>query len=210
MSEVFKKALNYVEEQKRKGVPDSVIQERLPQFKEGGFTVNKYLPSNPVLLGMEAPTIKFEINRENIRLVEKFAKRRGLTTKTVEEGVQLINDNGEVVGLVKHNMFLASSPRLFEEIGKVLYRISPDLKSELELMEGWEAAIARLLADKRLLDRLFVALFFILSPVLWAAIALFITPSLVFPREMLIALGVVGLALAVYVLKIYYRENFSE
>ena len=210
MSEVFRKALSFVEEQRKKGVPDVVIQEKLPQFKEGGFTVNRYVPSNPILLGMEAPNIKFEINSDNVKLVEKFAKRRGLTVKTVEEGIQLVNENGEVVGLIKQNMFLASSPRLFEDIGKVLYRISPDLKAELELMDGWEAAVARLLADKRLLDRLFIALFFFFSPVLWAAIALFITPSLFFPREILIAIGVVGAALAVYVLKIYYRENFSE
>lgn len=210
MSEVFSKALNYVEEQKKKGVSDAEIQGKLPQLREGGFTVNKYLPGSPPLLGMEAPTLKFEVNPDNVKLVEKFAKRRGYTVKTASDEVILMDKNGNTVAIVRNGMFAAAFPKLFEDIGKVIYGIARDLKAELELADGWEAAVARLLADRELLDKLLVAVFFLLSPILWIAIALFITPSLVFPREMLIILGVVTLALTAYLVKMYLRENFPK
>ena len=210
MSEVFRKALGYVEEQKKKGVDDAVIQEKLPQLKEGGFTINKYLPGSPPLLGMESPNLKFEITPDNVKLVEKFAKRRGYTVKTASSEVILLDKNGRTVAIVSNGMFAAASPKLFEDIGKVIYGIARDLKAELELADGWEAAIARILADRELLDKLLVAIFFILSPVLWIAIALFITPSLVFPRELLVAFGVVTLAFTAYLVKIYLNENFPK
>ncbi len=210
MSEVFQKALAFVEEQKRKGVADAVIQERLPQLKEAGFTVNKYIPGDPPLLGMEANTLKFENNPDNTRLVEKFAKRRGYTVKTAGSELLIMDKEGKTVGIVANNMFAAANPRLFEDIGKVVYGISRDLKAELELMDGWEAAIARIIADRELIDKILVAIFFLLSPVLWTGIVLFITPSLVFPREILIVIGVVGLALAAYLLKLYLDENFPK
>ncbi len=210
MSEAFRKALNHIQEQKKKGVEDVVIQEKLPEFRDGAFVVNRYIPSNPPMLGMATKDLKLDINKETLRLVEKFAKRRGLTMKVSGDDVFLVNKDGEQVAWIKRDTYAAADPELFQDIGKVLYRISPDLLSELELMDGWQAAVARLLADRRLLDKLFVAIFFLISPFLWVALALFLTPSLAFPREFLIGAGVVGLALTAYLVRLYLRENFPK
>jgi len=208
MSEAFRKALNHVQEQKKKGVADAVIQDKMPEFKDGAFTVNRYIPSNPLLLGMAAKNLQLAISRENLRLIEKFAKRRGLRMKTSGEDVFLINRNNEEVAWLKTDTYAAADPELFQDIGKVLYRVSSDLQSELELADGWQAAVARILADRSLIDKLLVAIFFILSPALWIAISLFLTPSLFFPRETLMAMGVVALLFAAYLLRLYLRENF--
>ncbi|MDJ0270776.1 MAG: hypothetical protein NXY59_09620 [Aigarchaeota archaeon] len=210
MSEAFRKALNHIQEQKKKGVEDVVIQEKLPEFRDGAFVVNRYIPSNPPLLGMAAKDLKLDINRESLRLVEKFAKRRGLTMKVSGDDIFLVNKEGAQVAWLKRDTYAAADPELFQDIGKVLYRVSPDLLSELELMDGWQAAVARLLADRRLLDKLFVAIFFLISPFLWTTLALFLTPSLAFPREFLIGAGVVGLALTAYLVRLYLRENFPK
>jgi hypothetical protein len=210
MSEAFIKALNHILDQRRKGVSDAVIQDKMPEFRDGAFTVNRYLPGNPALLGMTGKNVQLALSRETLRLVEKFAKRRGLTMEVSGEDIFLLNRNGERVAWLKTTFYAASSARLFEDIGRVLYNISPNLQSQLELADGWNAAIARLLADTGLVVRLIVALFFIFSPALWVAISLFLTESIFFPRWALIASGVVALAAAFYLIRLYLRENFPE
>ncbi|MEM1945228.1 MAG: hypothetical protein QXX57_05775, partial [Nitrososphaerota archaeon] len=210
MSEAFIKALNHIADQRRKGVLDAVIQDKMPEFRDGAFTVNRYIPANPPLLGMTGKNVQLNISRDTLMLVEKFGKRRGLTMEVSGEDIFLLNKNGERVAWLKTTSFAAASAKLFEEIGRALYNISPNLQSQLELMDGWQAAIARLLADTGLLVRLIVALFFIFSPALWVAISLFLTESIFFPRWPLILAGVVSLAAAFYLIRIYLRENFPE
>jgi len=210
MSEAFVKALNHILDQRRKGVSDVVIQDKMPEFRDGSFTVNRYLPGDPALLGMAGKNVQLALSRETLRLVEKFAKRRGLTMEVSGEDIFLLNKDGKRVAWLKTTFYAASSARLFEDIGRVLYNISPNLQSQLELADGWNAAIARILADTGLIVRLIVALFFIFSPALWVGISLFLTESLFFPRWAMIASGIVALAAAFYLVRLYLRENFPE
>jgi len=210
MSEGFLRARNYTEEQRRKGSADALIQDRMPEFKDGAFNVNRFVPSNPPLYGMQTKDLKLNLDQQTLTLIEKFAKRRGLVTKTSGDNVYLINRREENVALLKPGMFAAAEPELFEDIGKVLYKVSPDLQSELELAEGWQGALARLLADRSLWDKIILLLFIVFSPIFLAAVSLFASPSIFFPREILIVLGIIGIVFLLWWVRLYFRENYPK
>ena len=210
MSEAFIKALNHVRDQKSKGVADAVIQSKMPEFRDGAFTVNLYIPGHPALLGMSGKNVQLSVNRDTLRLIEKFGKRRGLTMEVVGDDVFLLDKEGMRVAWLRANSFATASARLFEEVGRTLYNISPTLQSQLELADGWQASIARILADTELLVKIIVAIFFILSPTLWVGISLFLTESIFFPRWALVIPGVLAVLAAIYLIRLYLRENYPE
>ncbi|MEM1966200.1 MAG: hypothetical protein QXH12_08830 [Candidatus Caldarchaeum sp.] len=210
MSEAFVKAYKHVREQLEKNTPETVIQEKMPEFRDGVFVVNRYVPSDPPMLGMALKNPGVQITRETIVRVERFAKRRGLLMQTEGENIYLVSKDGVKRAWLRPDFFAATTPPLFEAIGKVFYNLSPDLVSQLELSDGWASSIARLLANKLLLTKAVVALFFLFSPALWVAVSLFLTESLFYPRWVLVASGVVALAAALYLIRLYLRENFPE
>ncbi|GBC68970.1 hypothetical protein HRbin01_00660 [archaeon HR01] len=210
MSEAFIKALNHVRDQKSKGVADAVIQSKMPEFRDGAFTVNLYIPGHQALLGMSGKNVQLSVNRDTLRLIEKFGKRRGLTMEVVGDDVFLLDKEGRRVAWLRANSFATASARLFEEVGRTLYNISPTLQSQLELADGWQASIARILADTELLVKIIVAIFFILSPTLWVGISLFLTESIFFPRWALVIPGVLAVLAAIYLIRLYLRENYPE
>lgn len=210
MSEAFVKAYKHIEEQLNKNLPDAVIQEKMPEFRDGNFSVNRYLPYSPPLLGMSLKNPVFQMTFENLRKVEKFAKRRGLLVKTEGNSVELIAKDGMRRALMRTDFFAASTPQLFESIGKVFYGLGSDTASELEFTEGFTSSVARLLADKMNVTKALVAVFLLFTPVLWLAASLFLTESLAYPRWTMIGAGVVALAVTAYVIRLYFRENFPE
>jgi hypothetical protein len=147
---------------------------------------------------------------DNLSKIERFAKRRGLGVFVEGDSVYLVTRDGVRRALLRPDLFAASTPQLFENIGKTFYNLSPDLVSELETHEGLSAAIARILADKMLVTKAVVALFIILTPALWIAISSFLTESLFYPRWAMILSGLVGLGVTAYVVRLYFRENFPE
>lgn len=210
MSEAFAKAFKYVQEQLSKNVSEAVIQEKMPEFRDGAFVVNRFLPTEPPLLGMALKNPVFQISAESLARVEKFAKRRNLLVKTEGENVSLVSKDGVRRAMLRPDMFAATTPQLFDGIGKAFYGLSPDLATELEFADGFSSAIARLLADKMLVTKAVVGIFLILTPALWLAASLFLTESLVYPRWAMIGAGVLAVALTVYIVRLYFRENFPE
>ncbi|MEM1943815.1 MAG: hypothetical protein QXO30_04210 [Candidatus Caldarchaeum sp.] len=210
MSEAFVKAYKHVEEQLGKNTPEALIQEKMPEFRDGVFVVNKYIPSDPPLLGMAFKNPVLQLNKEVIERVEKFAKRRGLLMMVEGDNVYLSTKEGVRKAWLRPDFFAATNPQLFESVGKVFYNLSPDLVAQLEFSDGLSSSIARLLADKMMITKAVVALFFLLSPALWVAISMFLTESLFYPRWSMLALGVLGLAAALYLVRLYLRENFPE
>ncbi|MEM2043489.1 MAG: hypothetical protein QXN72_01670, partial [Candidatus Caldarchaeum sp.] len=167
MSEAFVKAYKHVEEQLGKNTPEALIQEKMPEFRDGVFVVNKYIPSDPPLLGMAFKNPALQLNKEVIGRVEKFAKRRGLLMMVEGDNVYLSTKEGVRKAWLRPDFFAATNPQLFESVGKVFYNLSPDLVAQLEFSDGLTSSIARLLADKMMITKGVVALFFILSPALW-------------------------------------------
>ncbi|MEM4171474.1 MAG: hypothetical protein QXS57_01620 [Candidatus Caldarchaeum sp.] len=210
MSEAFVKAYKHVEEQLGKNTPEALIQEKMPEFRDGVFVVNKYIPSDPPLLGMGFKNPVLQLNKEVVGRVEKFAKRRGLLIMVEGDNVYLSTKEGVRKAWLRPDFFAATNPQLFESVGKVFYNLSPDLVAQLEFSDGLTSSIARLLADKMMITKGVVALFFILSPALWVAISMFLTESLFYPRWAMLAMGVLGLAAALYLIRLYLRENFPE
>ncbi len=210
MSEAFVKAYKYVEEQLGRSVPEFVIQEKMPEFRDGAFVVNKYIPGDPPMLGMSLKNPGIQISRELIVKVEKFAKRRGFSIQVEGENIYLVSKEGVKSAWIRPDFFAATTPQLFDNIGKVFYNLSPDLLSQLEFSEGLFSSIARLLADKITIIKGIVFLFFLFSPVLWIAVALFLTESLFYPRWALILLGVASLVIFLYLIRLYLRENFPD
>ncbi|MEM0348800.1 MAG: hypothetical protein QXE96_01600 [Candidatus Caldarchaeum sp.] len=211
MSEAFSKAFKHVLEQLGKNVPEAVMMEKMPEFRDGAFVVNRYIPSTPPLLGMALKNPVPNITAsDNLSKIERFAKRRGLGVFVEGDSVYLVTRDGVRRALLRPDLFAASTPQLFENIGKTFYNLSPDLVSELETHEGLSAAIARILADKMLVTKAVVALFIILTPALWIAISSFLTESLFYPRWAMILSGLVGLGVTAYVVRLYFRENFPE
>ncbi|MEM0441225.1 MAG: hypothetical protein QW463_06435 [Candidatus Caldarchaeum sp.] len=210
MSEAFVKAFKHVKEQISKNVPDAVIQEKMPEFRDGSFVVNKYIPYSPPLLGMAFKNPVFQITAENLAKVEKIAKRRGLIIKTEGNTIDLIDKSGTRKAVLRPDLYAASNPELFEVIGKVLYGLGFDTQSQLELEDGFSSALARLLADKMLVTKAIVAIFLLFVPALWIAVSLFLTESLFYPRWILFLAGALAMALTVYIVRLYFRENFPE
>jgi hypothetical protein len=83
---------------------------------------------------------------------------------------------------LKRDFYAATNKDLFDDIGKVVYRLNPDLPAEAELSSGLTASIARLLGDKMLITKAIVAFFFLVSPVLWIGVSMFLTESLFLPE----------------------------
>ncbi|MDJ0271350.1 MAG: hypothetical protein NYU39_02055 [Aigarchaeota archaeon] len=211
MSEAFSKAFKHVSEQLGKGVPEAVIMEKMPEFRDGAFVVNRYIPATPPLLGMALKTPNPSVTAaENLGKIERFAKRRGLRVFVEGDSIYLVTRDDVRRALLRPDLFAATTPQLFENIGKTFYNISPDLVSELETQEGFSASIARILADKMLVTKAVVALFIILTPALWIAVSSFLTESLFYPRWAMILSGIVGMGITVYVVRLYFRENFPE
>ncbi|MEM4186911.1 MAG: hypothetical protein QW801_06515, partial [Candidatus Caldarchaeum sp.] len=104
MSEAFVKAYKHVREQLEKNTPETVIQEKMPEFRDGVFVVNRYVPSDPPMLGMALKNPGVQITRETIVRVERFAKRRGLLMQTEGENIYLVSKDG-----VKRAGFLRSN-----------------------------------------------------------------------------------------------------
>ncbi|MEM1946493.1 MAG: hypothetical protein QXF95_05710, partial [Candidatus Caldarchaeum sp.] len=94
MSEAFVKAYKHVREQLEKNTPETVIQEKMPEFRDGVFVVNRYVPSDPPMLGMALKNPGVQITRETIVRVERFAKRRGLLMQTEGENIYLVSKDG--------------------------------------------------------------------------------------------------------------------
>lgn len=210
MSEAFVKAFKHVKDQLTKNVSEAVIQEKMPEFRDGSFVVNKYIPYSPPLLGMAFKNPVFQITVENLTKVEKFAKRRGLIIKTEGNNIDLIDKAGTRKAVLRPDLYAASNPELFEAIGKVFYGLGSDTQSQLELADGFSSALARLLADKMLVTKAVVAIFLLFVPALWIAVSLFLTESLFYPRWMLFAAGIIAMVLTIYIVRLYFRENFPE
>lgn len=210
MSEAFAKAFKHVKEQLEKGVPEAVLQEKMPEFRDGQVVVNRYIPSNPPLLGAALKNPGPELSKEFLQTVERFGKRRGLLMQTEGENIYLIRKNGVRKAWLRRDFYAASEAGLFDDIGRVLYGINQDPSAEAELSTGFAASIARILGDKYLVVKGLVAFFFIVSPMLWIGISMFLTESLFYPRWAMVLMGVVGLALTAYLIKLYLKENFPE
>ncbi|MDW8084005.1 MAG: hypothetical protein RMI49_02235 [Candidatus Caldarchaeum sp.] len=210
MSEAFVKAFKHVQDQISKNVSDAMIQEKMPEFRDGNFSVNRYLPYTPPLLGMALKSPVFQMSVENLAKVEKFAKRRGLLVKTVGNSVELVTKDGIRRAILRPDFFAASTPQLFESIGKVFYGLGQDTATELEVMDGFTSAVARILADKMNVTKAVVAIFLLFTPVLWLAASLFLTESLFYPRWALIAAGLAAIGVTAYIIRQYFRENFPE
>jgi len=210
MSEAFVKAFKHVSQMLEKNSTLSSVAESMPEFRDGVFVVNKLIPSNPPMLGMALKNPGLQIERDLIAKVEAFAKRRGLLVKIEGNTIYLETKEGVRKALMKADLFAATTPQLFESIGKVFYGLARDLPAQLELSSGWTAAVARLLADQLTVTKGLVALFFIFSPALWVAISMFLTESLYYPRWALFIGGVIALATALYLVRLYLKENFPE
>lgn len=210
MSEAFVKAFKHVQDQINKNLPNAVIQEKMPEFREGNFVVNRYLPYDPPLLGMALKNPVFQLNVETLARVEKFAKRRGLLMKTEGNSVELFDKEGLLRVVMRPDFFAAATPQLFESIGKAFYSLGTDTATELEFADGFSAALARLLADKMNVTKAVVAVFLLFTPALWLAVSMFLTESLVYPRWVMIAGGIAALAVTGYIVRLYFKENFPE
>jgi hypothetical protein len=210
MSEAFAKAFKHVKEQVEKGVPDAVIQEKMPEFRDGAVVVNRYIPLNPPMLGASLKNPGLELTKETLQTVERFAKRRGLLMELEGENIFLVSKNGVKKAWLKRDFYAATNKDLFDGIGKVVYRLNPDLPAEAELSNGLTASIARLLGDKMLITKAIVAFFFLVSPVLWIGVSMFLTESLFYPRWAMILMGALGVAATLYIIRLYLKENFPE
>ena len=210
MSEAFAKAFKYVKEQVEKGVPDAIIQEKMPEFRDGSVVVNRYIPLNPPMLGASLKNPGLELTKDTLQAVERFAKRRGLLMEVEGENIFLVSKNGVKKAWLKRDFYAATNIDLFDDIGKVVYKLNPDLSAEAELSSGLTASIARLLGDKMLVTKAIVAFFFLVSPVLWIAASLFLTESLFYPRWAMLLMGALGVAATLYLIRLYLKENFPE
>jgi len=210
MSEAFAKAFKHVRDQVEKGVPDAVIQEKMPEFRDGPVVVNRYVPLTPPMLGSALKNPGLELTKEVLQRIEKFGKRRGLLMEVEGENIFLVSKNGVKKAWLKRDFYAATNMELFDDIGKVIYRLNPDLPAEAELSDGVTATIARLLGDKMLVTKAIVAFFFLVSPVLWIAVSMFLTESLFYPRWAMLLMGVLGVAATLYIIRLYLKENFPE
>jgi hypothetical protein len=61
----------------RKVSPDAVIQEKMPEFRDGAVVVNRYIPLNPPMLGASLKNPGLELTKETLQTVERFCEEEG-------------------------------------------------------------------------------------------------------------------------------------
>ncbi|WP_309492945.1 hypothetical protein [Candidatus Hecatella orcuttiae] len=121
LTEVFRKAVEYVEAGKKEGLQEHQIQMQLPEFRHGRFRVNRVYSFDPLILGMHLnDEARLRFNPKVKKTVEDFAARRGLRFQPSSFDIYLLKGEKKVAWL-REDFFGASTPELFEEIGRIIY-----------------------------------------------------------------------------------------
>ena len=109
----------------RKTEIERVAKEK--PFKQGDFTPIYFSPNNdsPDGIGMRVEK-SLVFDREGYKKILSFAKERNLTLKNLGERFYFYTSNNAMVVCVTANLFIASDPDLFEEIGTKLYGLRTD------------------------------------------------------------------------------------
>lgn len=202
MAEAFKEALKWVEAMKAANMPYVIIQDRLPEFKQGDFVVNRAYELDPPLLGMLAPKQLIHFDKPTLNRIRSFARERGLKVVPSGLNVYLKDREGRTVGWLRLNYWGATSPELFEEIGREIYGIGTKEAPKLVPPKPLPVIIRDLV-----LGPLFVIAFFLLFPLTMIAYSLFLTD---FPNPLFIGVGVALMVLAFYMFALYVKENLAQ
>ncbi len=120
MSEVFRRALRILDEEGREELTARLASGEIPELSDGRFKINVFVDSDPPMLGMRSPDLKFELTPSNLRHVMRLANIHGLTAHRVGKDIYFLRE-GRAVAWIRDGMFAASEPELFEEIGREVY-----------------------------------------------------------------------------------------
>lgn len=137
MSEVFRKAYNYVRsELSTDVVKKTLLSLEFPEFREGEYVVNLFIDSNPPLLGRRFENKILELSPQNIRHIIRVGSLHGYIVHRVGEEFYYLRD-GTTVAIIGRDYYAASEPELFEEISREIYGIGSKRMIEVDKPVGW-------------------------------------------------------------------------
>ncbi len=137
MSEVFRKAYNYVKnELSSNAVKKMLLSLEFPEFREGEYVVNLFIDSNPLLLGRRFESKILELSPQNIRHIIRVGTLHGCTVHRVGEEFYYLRDD-TTVAIIGRDYYAASEPELFEEISREIYGIGSRRMIEVDKPVGW-------------------------------------------------------------------------
>ena len=209
MATAFTKAAEWVKKETTAGKHLALLQSSMPEFRDGPFTVNRLVSVDPLLLGYFDSKLKLNIDGDLVRTVAKVGKWHGVEAVTAPPDVHLVKGDS-VVAVIRQDGFASSDPKLFEDIAKEIYGIGGRPTRGVGVKDRWLDSIALLVSDRRLFETVFFAILFILLPPTLAAYSLAITASLVVPDFIRFGVVVLILISALYIARLYIRENLRQ
>ncbi len=137
MSEVFRKAYNYVRsELSTDDVKKTLLSLEFPEFREGEYVVNLFIDSNPPLLGRRFENKILELSPQNIRHIIRVGSLHGYIVHRVGEEFYYLRDD-TTVAIIGRDYYATSEPELFEEISREIYGIGSRGMIEVDKPVGW-------------------------------------------------------------------------
>lgn len=214
MAELFEKALQHVEEQKKKKAPLSVIQEKFPEFKDGDFVINRVYDVDPPMIGLLSQRNLLAFDEKTLEKLRKFVAGKGFLDVRSGQTIYLQKD-GKNVGLLRENSFAATDQWVFEDLAREIYGIGGP--PQPRILTFVETLLAEILApDVKLM---FGALaLFALSPITLTAVTLLIAILPDLPQILVGNLGVtfslaivaLSFLLSIYITAVYVREQIAR
>lgn len=136
MSEVFRKALDYVKDKSSSSeLKKALLEIDFPEFRDGEHVINFYINSNPPLLGRRFDKPMIELSPEMVRHIIRVGHLHGYLVNRVGEEFYYLRD-GEVVAVIGKRSYAVSEPRLFEEISREIYGLGKRI-IEIDKPVGW-------------------------------------------------------------------------
>ncbi len=174
----------------------------MTEFEADGFVVNRaYFIGKPII-GMEKNmNVKFDKNF--IAFVRKFAKLRNLDVEVVGGGI-FLKRGEEVVAWLREDFFGADNATLFEELGKEVYGIHSN--HEKKFKHDLADSFLELLADSRSGVR-FIAFMFVLSLIVTALAAPFITLPPHIPRWSILLIVPIVVTFLLCAVRLYAKSK---
>jgi len=136
MASVFRKALEYLEKasDNPRKLPSLILD--FPEIREGDYIINLYLGSNPPLLGTKFPEPKIDFSPPVLRQIMRIGFLHGLSVHRVGEDIYYLRE-GEVVAVLRRDLYAASEPSLYEEIGREIYGLGGRPEMEFDRPLSW-------------------------------------------------------------------------
>lgn len=141
MSEVFKKAYEYVKNEiSSNPLKKPLLMLEFPEFREGDYIINLYIDYNPPLLGRRFENKILELSPQNVRHIIRIGSLHGYTVHRVGEEFYYLRD-GVTIAVIGRDLYAASEPALFEEISREIYNIGSKRIIDVDKPLGWLKAL---------------------------------------------------------------------